>query len=101
MAKGPVLIEFEDEAASLGPDEAPAVPELAQEFRSTSMQQVASLAARRPSRLARWFWSLLVALVGFVVSLAAWDYVNALILRSPVLGKVITALLALFCLGEQ
>jgi len=62
------------------------------------MQQVAAIAARKPSRLAKWFWSLLLALVGFVVSLAAWDYVNSLIVRSPVLGVAITVLLGLLCI---
>ena len=33
-----------------------------------------------------------MALVGFVASLAAWDYVNALILRFPLLGWAVTAL---------
>ena len=66
------------------------------------MQQVASLSRRANRRaLARWFWSLSVALVtGFVVSLAAWDYVNGLLARSPVLGgdRNFALLVALFCL---
>ena len=59
------------------------------------MQQVAALASSRPSRLARWFWSLTLALIGFVVSLAAWDYVNALLARSPIMGGLVTGLLVL------
>jgi putative membrane protein len=62
------------------------------------MQQVAALAARRPSLLARWFWSLALMLTGFVVSLAAWDYVNGLLARSPVLGGAAVVLMALFVL---
>ena len=36
-----------------------------------------------------------MALTGFVVSLAAWDYVNALLARSPILGGIATGLIAL------
>jgi len=93
--KGPILIDLE-EGDVARPDTAPAVPDVVGE--RAAMQQVAALAARKPSRLARWFWSLLVALVGFVVSLAAWDYVNGLLARSPVLGMVAFGLVSLFCL---
>ena len=93
--KGPILIDLE-EGEIARPDTAPAVPDVVGE--RAAMQQVAALAARKPSRLARWCWSLLVALVGFVVSLAAWDYVNGLLARSPVLGMIAFGLVALFCL---
>ena len=93
--KGPILIDLE-EGEIARPDTAPAVPDVVGE--RAAMQQVAALAARKPSRLARWFWSLLVALVGFVVSLAAWDYVNGLLARSPVLGMIAFGLVAVFCL---
>lgn len=94
MTRGPVLIEIDDDSQA-APETAPLVTDAPQ---GAAMQQVAAIAGRRPSRLAKWFWSLLVALVGFVVSLAAWDYVNALIARSPVLGLAVTVLLGLFCL---
>ena len=58
------------------------------------MQTVAVLAARRPSRLARWFWCILLSLLGILISVAAWDFVTALLARSPVLGWVVTGLLA-------
>ncbi len=93
--KGPVLIDL-DEADVARPAAAPAVPDVADA--PAAMQTVAAIAARRPSRLARWFWSLLLALTGFVVSLAAWDYVNGLLARSPVLGMIAFGLVALFCL---
>ena len=93
--RGPILIDLE-EGEMARPDTAPAVPDFVGE--RAAMQQVAALAARKPSRLARWFWSLLVALVCFVVSLAAWDYVNGLLARSPVLGMIAFGLVALFCL---
>jgi putative membrane protein len=60
-----------------------------------AMQQVASIAARKPSRLARIFWSVTLSLIGFIVSLAAWDYVTGLLARSPILGGVATALIGM------
>ena len=63
------------------------------------MQTVATLAARRPSRLARLFWASLSALLGFVVSLAAWNFVTGLLAANPVLGWVATGLIALFLLA--
>ncbi|WP_342077198.1 TIGR01620 family protein [Yoonia sp. SS1-5] len=96
MSRGPVLIELDDDAVAQ-PHVAPAVPDLVAP-QGAAMQQVAAIAARRPSRLAKWFWSLAVALVGFVVSLAAWDYVNGLLARSPVLGGIATVLIGLILL---
>ncbi|EBA10758.1 YcjF family protein [Roseobacter sp. CCS2] len=97
MTRGPVLIDL-DGAEAAQPDAAPAVQDDAGAPQGVAMQQVAALAARRPSRLARWFWSLTVMLVGFVASLAAWDYVTGLLTRSPVLGGIATALIGLLVL---
>jgi putative membrane protein len=94
MTRGPILIDLDD-TQTAQPDTAPLVPDLSDPPQGAAMQRVAALASGRPSRLARWFWSLTSALVGFVVSLAAWDYVNALLARSPILGGVVTGLLAL------
>ncbi|WP_306116961.1 MULTISPECIES: YcjF family protein [unclassified Roseovarius] len=95
MSKGPVLIDLEGKAAEQGPDTAPPVPDIAPVPQGQAMQAVATLAARRPSRLARWFWSILLTLLGVVVSVAAWDFVTGLLARSPVLGWTVTGLLAL------
>lgn len=92
---GPVLIEIEDDVAQ--PSIAPAVPDVVSP-KGAAMQQVAALAARKPSMLAKWFWGVLVTLVGFVASLAAWDYVNGLLARSPVLGAIAAGLVAVLCL---
>ncbi len=94
MTNGPVLIDLED-AEAAKPELAPAVPDVINTPQGAAMQQVAALAARRPSRLARWFWSLAVALTGFVVSLAAWDYITGLLARSPILGGIATVLIGL------
>ena len=94
MSRGPVLIDLDQEDVAQ-PALAPTVPDVAAAPQGAAMQQVAALAARRPSRLARWFWSLALTLTGFVVSLAAWDYVTSLLVRSPVLGGIATALVGL------
>ncbi|MBS0126304.1 YcjF family protein [Thetidibacter halocola] len=93
---GPVLIELEGDAPS--PAEAPPVPDLAEAEtpRGQAMATAAALAARRPSRLARWFWQLLLALLGTIVSLAAWNYATALIAANPLLGWAVTALIVAF-----
>ncbi len=94
---GPVLIELDDTAPKAEtPATAPPVPEFDALPTPTgqAMQTVAKLGARRPSRLVRWFWSLLVGLVGFVVSLAAWDFVFRLLDRNPLLGYTALTLIA-------
>ena len=96
--KKPVLIDLETETPVAGPDAAPAVPDIGFDQSRAAMAQVAALAARKPNPLARWFWSLLAAILGFVVSLAAWNYVTGLVAASPVLGMLFAALLLLFCL---
>jgi putative membrane protein len=97
MTKGPVLIDL-DETETAQPDAAPPVPDIVTNAQGAAMQQVASIAARKPSRLARVFWSVAVSLVGFVVSLAAWDYVTELLARSPILGGIATALIGVMML---
>ena len=93
---GPVLIEF-DEPARDTPANAPPVPEPDPGLPEPAAMQIAArLAARKPSRLARWFWALAAALLGFVASVAAWDFVTGMLSRNPVLGGLATALLGAF-----
>ncbi|WGW03690.1 YcjF family protein [Tropicibacter oceani] len=97
--KGPVLIDLEDQAAP-SPSEAPPVPDLHPEMppQGRAMATVAALGARPPSRLARWFWRLLLALTGTLVSIAAWNYVTGLIASVPLLGYAVAVLMGLFVL---
>lgn len=91
---GPVLIDLEaDQIPS--PAEAPMIADTPSD---AAMQRVAALSTRRASPLARWFWGLAVSLVGFFVSVAAWNFVTGLIARTPVLGWIATGLIAAFCL---
>ena len=99
--RGPVLIEL-DEAPKATPASAPPVPDISDRPTGRAMQTVATLAARPPSRLARWFWRLLGAIVTFALSLWAWDFVTGLIARNQVLGYAAMGLLGAFllvCLG--
>ncbi len=99
MAKGPVLFDVSPDAPPVSVAEAPPVPDAIHSApQGQAMQVVAKLAARRPSRLVRWFWGLLVAVIGAFASLAAWETVNALIARAPLLGYAMTALLVAFLL---
>ncbi len=97
QSKGPVLIDLDDNPAPSVAD-APSVPDPVLVPQGDAMQVVARLGARKPSRLARWFWGLLTALVGAVISITAWDFVVSLTQRAPILGMAITGLLAAFLL---
>lgn len=113
MSKGPVLIDL-DAPASKPKKKAPAKVAAKPKTKTTpatapavvdvvdpkptgqAMQTMAVLAARRPSILWRWFWRIAVVLVGFLISVAAWDFITALLARNPILGTVATALIVLF-----
>lgn len=100
MSKGPILIDLDEAPIGPGPDAVPPVPEseTPSSPEGRAMQTVATLAARRPSRLARMFWGVLVAILGAVVSVAAWDFLTGLITRAPLLGYGVTVLVGVFLL---
>lgn len=91
----PVLIELD---ADQIPDVADAPPVPDDLPQGAVMQQVAAVASRRGSGLARWFWGALLAIVSFVVSVAAYDFVMGLLSRNVILGGVAAGLLGLFVL---
>lgn len=98
--KGPVLIELDD-PADVTPATAPPVPD-APDAETAAMQRLAVLAGRRTSFLGRWFWRLLTAILGFVVSIAAWTFITRLLAANPILGwaaLVLVAAFVLVCLG--
>ena len=102
-ARGPVLIEMQSPAEE-GPERAPPVPDAPDAtdapqdgaYEGRAMQMAATLAARKPSRLGRWFWALAGMLLTTLVSLAAWNYVTGLIASVPLLGYAVTLMLAAF-----
>lgn len=85
---GPVLIELEEDAPAARPAAAAPVPDPAPERAQppAAMERAAVLAARKPSPLWRWFWRFAGGLFTFVVTLATYDYIAALIARNTVLG---------------
>jgi putative membrane protein len=94
--KGPVLFEIDEEDTGPAPATAPPVGEPLPPPDGRAMQTVATLARRRRgSGLAKWFWGALLALLGFVLSIAAWDFVTGLLAANPVLGWIATALVTL------
>jgi putative membrane protein len=96
----PVLIDIEDAAPGAPtPADAPAIVDAAPAPQGQAMQIAARLAARRMSWPARLFLSAAGALLAFVVTLAAYDYMAGLLARNAVLGWAATGLLALACLG--
>ncbi|WP_299043168.1 TIGR01620 family protein [uncultured Tateyamaria sp.] len=99
MAKGPVLIEIEDDPAPKVA-EAPPVPDSTPVAlpRGDAMQMAARVATRKPSRLGRFFWGLGGALLAAVLGAAAWDFVTEWIARAPLVGWAFTGLLGAFVL---
>jgi putative membrane protein len=93
------LIELDPDAKVATPASAPVVPDLEGAPQGQAMQSLAAVAGRKPSRLARFFWQALLALVGFAASVAAYDFVMGLIARSPILGGIAVALTGLFVLA--
>lgn len=92
MAKGPVLIELDEDAPAADVSKVAPVPDIAPP-QGQAMQAAARLAARKPSVLGRWFWGLALAVVGAAVSVAAWDFATSLIANVPVLGWIVTGLI--------
>lgn len=94
MTNGPVVQDAADGAAP-DPQNAPPVPDdHPAQPQGQAMHRAARLAARRPSRLARWGWGLALALIGAALSVAAWDFAATLMQRMPLLGYVVIALIA-------
>lgn len=99
MAKGPVLIELDDVSPAPAVADAPAVPDADVPVPTgAAMQMAARTMAGKPSRVARLFWAVTGALLGAIVSTAAWDFVTAWIVRAPIVGWALAALVAGFVL---
>jgi putative membrane protein len=93
MTNGPVLIDLEERPDAPTPATAPPVPDAGDP--GQAMRRVATLSARRPSRLARLFWAALGALLTAWLSVAAWDFAAGMLARNLWLGRAAVALIAL------
>lgn len=89
----PVLIELD--APPPSPSEAPPVPEAATlpAAEGAAVARALRLAAGRPAPLARLLWASAGGLLALALALALWDWVAALLARSPLLGGLAAALL--------
>lgn len=111
---GPVLIELDDAAEprrgaqkaqrraeeSSNPADAPPIGDAAAALpRPSTMALVTRLAGRGPSPMTRFFFNAGAALLTFLLSVAALNYIDALMTRWPVLGWVGVGLFALFTLA--
>lgn len=98
--KGPVLIDLDAEAGAPTPTEAPAIVDIPGTAPDgQAMQLAARLAARRMSWAARLFLTAAGGFLTFVLTLAAFDYMAALLARNAALGWAATGLFALAVLG--
>lgn len=96
----PVMIDLE-EAPQPSPAQAPPVPDgppLGASTGGSAMQTAAALAARPPSRLTRWFWMLLTALISLGVTVTAWNFVTGLVAANPLLGYLASVIIGLLLL---
>ena len=87
MSKQPILIDAEDlpDAENLSVNDAPPVPEVAQ---NAAMLKVTQLAANKPSTIGRLFWWALGGLLSLAISITAYDFVTGLLARNIWLGRV-------------
>lgn len=88
--RGPVVIDTDLPDVETPQDALP-VPE----FEGRAMLQVTRIAARKTGWLGRLFWGGVTALIGMMISVAVWDFVNGLLMRNAYLGQLALGLLAL------
>ena len=95
MAKGPVLIDLEKALPQV--TEAPPVPDGPGALpQGAAMQRALHAAARKPSRLMRWLWAVMGALLVALLSAWAWQFVTAWMARAPVVGWAFATLMGVF-----
>lgn len=98
MEKGPVIFDLE-ESESARPDvaAAPPVPDsVAAKPERAAMQTAARLANRESSILGRLFWWLFSGLLVSAISISTWRFITVLMEDYPLVGLVVTVLLAAF-----
>ncbi len=89
---GPVVLDAKDLDIVETPDNAAPVPDFDHPT-GAAMQRVTAIAARPRSWLTRVFWAALTSLLGLMASIAAWDFVENLLSRNLILGRVALGLL--------
>ena len=102
---GPVLIELDDAApqpstGSSNPADAAPIEDHASALpRPRTMELVTRLAGRGPSKLTRFLFNSGAALLTFLLSVGALNYISSLMVTWPILGWIGVTLFALFTLA--
>jgi putative membrane protein len=95
---GPVLIQL-DTPPTTGPEAAPPLPgDQGLPHQTRTMHAMIAVGARRMSIWARLFWGTLICFLGLSISLAVWTYITDLLAARPVLGQIVTVLIAVMIL---
>ena len=99
--RGPLLQPLTVDDATPSPADAPPVPDAPdlgpeRARAEAALTQAALRATARPSRLVRWFWRVLGALIVTLLSISAWQFAQSLMLSVPALGWTVTGLFAAF-----
>jgi putative membrane protein len=91
--KSPIVIEVDKPSRKkkVTPADAPAVIDVPT---GAAMETVTRTVGRKTSRLAKLFWASIMALLGFMISLAFWDFVVNLLARNIWLGRAALVLVA-------
>ena len=89
----PVMLDVEALTPAPTPHEAPPVPE-PETPQNAAMQRATRAVAKPKGWLSKLFWGAIFALLGMAISLAAWDFVEGLLLRNIWLGRAALALVA-------
>ncbi len=95
--QGPVLLDVKNLEAVETPYQAAPVPEFDQAS-GAAMQRVTAVAARPRGWLSPVFWMATTSLVGLMVSIAAWDFVENLLARNLLLGQISLGLIGVILL---
>jgi len=97
--KSPIVIEMDKPSrrAKLTPADAPPITDLPT---GAAMHAVTHVVARKGSRLAKLFWGSVLGLLGFMMSLAFWDFVTGLLARNIWLGRgaLVLVVIVIVCL---
>ncbi|SOB94378.1 YcjF family protein [Rhodobacter maris] len=97
----PIVLDLD--APPVSPADVPPVvdvPPPSEVPQGRAMQIATRLAARPRSKLTRFFWQATSALVGFLVTIALWRFVDGLFAANPILGWVASLLLGFFVLAS-
>ncbi|MCP5089244.1 MAG: TIGR01620 family protein [Rhodobacteraceae bacterium] len=97
-SRQPVLIDLEtttEDRQQPTPAEAPPVPDPELPERNSAMEVALRVSARKPSLLLRVFVGGLATLIGFMLSVAVWDFATEILSRNIWLGRFALALVAL------